>query len=107
MDAEIDANASAASDNNPLLSWWIDFLYVVGPTNVVCHTIVPLLIDVNALSLWLARRKMSYEDGFCVRTNTLVDGCYSFWQAGAAPCWMAGSRPMLRARGAEILHQLQ
>jgi hypothetical protein len=65
MDAEIDANASAANDNNPLLLWWIDFLCVVGPSNVVCHTIVPLLIDVNALSLWLTRRQFSYKDGFC------------------------------------------
>jgi protein farnesyltransferase subunit beta len=41
------------------------------------------LIDVNALSSWLARRQMSYEGGFCGRTNKLVDGCYSFWQGGA------------------------
>jgi len=41
------------------------------------------LIDVNALSSWLARRQMGYEGGFCGRTNKLVDGCYSFWQGGA------------------------
>ena len=41
------------------------------------------LIDVDALSSWLARRQMSYEGGFCGRTNKLVDGCYSFWQGGA------------------------
>ena len=42
-----------------------------------------ILIDVNALSSWLARRQMGYEGGFCGRTNKLVDGCYSFWQGGA------------------------
>ena len=41
------------------------------------------IIDVNALSSWLARRQMGYEGGFCGRTNKLVDGCYSFWQGGA------------------------
>lgn len=41
------------------------------------------LIDVHALSSWLARRQMGYEGGFCGRTNKLVDGCYSFWQGGA------------------------
>ena len=41
------------------------------------------LIDVDALSSWLARRQMGYEGGFCGRTNKLVDGCYSFWQGGA------------------------
>jgi len=28
---------------------------------------------------------MSFEGGFQGRTNKLVDGCYSFWQAGALP----------------------
>lgn len=28
---------------------------------------------------------MRYEGGFQGRTNKLVDGCYSFWQAGAIP----------------------
>ncbi|KAL3823292.1 hypothetical protein ACHAXA_003440 [Cyclostephanos tholiformis] len=41
------------------------------------------LIDVDALSSWLARRQMGYEGGFSGRTNKLVDGCYSFWQGGA------------------------
>ncbi|KAL9182472.1 hypothetical protein ACHAXT_013124 [Thalassiosira profunda] len=41
------------------------------------------VIDVEALSSWLARRQMGYEGGFCGRTNKLVDGCYSFWQGGA------------------------
>ena len=27
---------------------------------------------------------MQYEGGFQGRTNKLVDGCYSFWQGGAA-----------------------
>ena len=41
------------------------------------------IIDVDALSFWLARRQMGYEGGFSGRTNKLVDGCYSFWQGGA------------------------
>jgi len=41
------------------------------------------MIDVNALSSWLARRQMGFEGGFSGRTNKLVDGCYSFWQGGA------------------------
>ena len=41
------------------------------------------VIDVDALSSWLARRQMGYEGGFSGRTNKLVDGCYSFWQGGA------------------------
>ena len=28
---------------------------------------------------------MRFEGGFQGRTNKLVDGCYSFWQAGAFP----------------------
>lgn len=40
-------------------------------------------VDMDALLGWLARRQMSYEGGFCGRSNKLVDGCYSFWQGGA------------------------
>jgi protein farnesyltransferase subunit beta len=39
--------------------------------------------DMAALRGWLVRRQMSYEGGFQGRRNKLVDGCYSFWQAGA------------------------
>lgn len=41
------------------------------------------LLDISALTGWLARRQMSYEGGFSGRANKLVDGCYSFWQGGA------------------------
>jgi protein farnesyltransferase subunit beta len=41
------------------------------------------VLDVPALSGWLARRQMSFEGGFAGRSNKLVDGCYSFWQGGA------------------------
>lgn len=34
---------------------------------------------------WVAKSQMSYEGGFQGRTNKLVDGCYSFWQAGSFP----------------------
>jgi protein farnesyltransferase subunit beta len=40
------------------------------------------VLDVPALTGWLARRQMSFEGGFSGRTNKLVDGCYSFWQGG-------------------------
>ena len=43
------------------------------------------LCDVSALLRWTAMRQMSFEGGFQGRTNKLVDGCYSFWQAGAFP----------------------
>lgn len=104
-DAEMDANASTANDNNPLLSPSVP-RYIAScqtfeggfgaePFNEAHggYTFCALaalrilnaipLIDVNALSSWLARRQMSYEGGFCGRTNKLVDGCYSFWQGGA------------------------
>ena len=38
-----------------------------------------------SLQRWLCNRQMRYEGGFQGRTNKLVDGCYSFWQAGAFP----------------------
>lgn len=41
------------------------------------------MLDLQALTGWLARRQMSYEGGFSGRSNKLVDGCYSFWQGGA------------------------
>ncbi|PIK62700.1 hypothetical protein BSL78_00395 [Apostichopus japonicus] len=43
------------------------------------------LCDTQALLRWLAQRQMRFEGGFQGRTNKLVDGCYSFWQAGAFP----------------------
>ena len=46
------------------------------------------LIDTDRLLYWLARRQMPYEGGFQGRTNKLVDGCYSFWQAGCFPIVM-------------------
>lgn len=39
--------------------------------------------NMNSLKAWIARRQMSYEGGYQGRANKLVDGCYSFWQAGA------------------------
>lgn len=40
------------------------------------------VLDLPALTGWLARRQMSFEGGFSGRSNKLVDGCYSFWQGG-------------------------
>ena len=41
------------------------------------------VLDLNALTWWLARRQMSFEEVFSGRSKKLVDGCYSFWQGGA------------------------
>ncbi|XP_033734614.1 protein farnesyltransferase subunit beta-like [Pecten maximus] len=43
------------------------------------------LCDLRACLRWTANRQMRFEGGFQGRTNKLVDGCYSFWQAGAFP----------------------
>lgn len=40
------------------------------------------VLDIPALTGWLARRQMAFEGGFSGRSNKLVDGCYSFWQGG-------------------------
>lgn len=34
---------------------------------------------------WVTGRQMHFEGGFQGRCNKLVDGCYSFWQAGLLP----------------------
>ncbi|KAJ4928626.1 hypothetical protein JOQ06_004256, partial [Pogonophryne albipinna] len=34
---------------------------------------------------WVVSRQMRFEGGFQGRSNKLVDGCYSFWQAGLLP----------------------
>ncbi|XP_010173243.1 protein farnesyltransferase subunit beta-like, partial [Antrostomus carolinensis] len=34
---------------------------------------------------WVTGRQMRFEGGFQGRCNKLVDGCYSFWQAGLLP----------------------
>lgn len=33
----------------------------------------------------MTSRQMRFEGGFQGRCNKLVDGCYSFWQAGLLP----------------------
>ncbi|MEE6492844.1 hypothetical protein FKM82_016650 [Ascaphus truei] len=43
------------------------------------------LLDLKSLLRWTARRQMRFEGGFQGRCNKLVDGCYSFWQAGLMP----------------------
>ncbi|XP_066279849.1 protein farnesyltransferase subunit beta-like [Branchiostoma lanceolatum] len=43
------------------------------------------LIDTKSLLRWTVNRQMRLEGGFQGRTNKLVDGCYSFWQAGTLP----------------------
>uniref|UniRef100_A0A0M3IP57 Protein farnesyltransferase subunit beta n=1 Tax=Ascaris lumbricoides TaxID=6252 RepID=A0A0M3IP57_ASCLU len=43
------------------------------------------LMHTPSLFKWLAQKQMKFEGGFQGRTNKLVDGCYSFWQAAVFP----------------------
>nr|XP_033808619.1 protein farnesyltransferase subunit beta-like isoform X1 [Geotrypetes seraphini] len=43
------------------------------------------LLDLKCLLRWVTSRQMRFEGGFQGRCNKLVDGCYSFWQAGLLP----------------------
>ncbi|XP_036406539.1 protein farnesyltransferase subunit beta-like isoform X1 [Megalops cyprinoides] len=43
------------------------------------------MLDLKSLLHWVASRQMRFEGGFQGRCNKLVDGCYSFWQAGLLP----------------------
>uniref|UniRef100_A0A8C6UTN3 Protein farnesyltransferase subunit beta n=1 Tax=Neogobius melanostomus TaxID=47308 RepID=A0A8C6UTN3_9GOBI len=43
------------------------------------------MLDLKALLRWVVSRQMRLEGGFQGRCNKLVDGCYSFWQAGLLP----------------------
>ncbi|XP_004837460.1 protein farnesyltransferase subunit beta isoform X3 [Heterocephalus glaber] len=39
-------------------------------------------LNLKSLLHWVTSRQMRFEGGFQGRCNKLVDGCYSFWQAG-------------------------
>ncbi|XP_063078350.1 protein farnesyltransferase subunit beta [Engraulis encrasicolus] len=43
------------------------------------------MLDLKALLRWVTSKQMRFEGGFQGRCNKLVDGCYSFWQAGLLP----------------------
>lgn len=43
------------------------------------------MCDTKSLLRWVANKQMPFEGGFQGRTNKLVDGCYSFWQAAIFP----------------------
>ncbi|KAI3364152.1 hypothetical protein L3Q82_010968 [Scortum barcoo] len=43
------------------------------------------MLDLRALLRWVVSRQMRFEGGFQGRCNKLVDGCYSYWQAGLLP----------------------
>ncbi|KYO25880.1 protein farnesyltransferase subunit beta-like [Alligator mississippiensis] len=43
------------------------------------------LLNLKSLLHWVTSRQMRFEGGFQGRCNKLVDGCYSFWQAGLLP----------------------
>uniref|UniRef100_A0A1I8AJ98 Protein farnesyltransferase subunit beta n=1 Tax=Steinernema glaseri TaxID=37863 RepID=A0A1I8AJ98_9BILA len=51
-------------------------LALLGKTNRVY---IPTLLK------WLTNKQMRYEGGFQGRSNKLVDGCYSYWQAAIFP----------------------
>ncbi|KAM7156135.1 protein farnesyltransferase subunit beta isoform 3-T3 [Molossus nigricans] len=42
-------------------------------------------VNLKNLLQWVTSRQMRFEGGFQGRCNKLVDGCYSFWQAGLLP----------------------
>uniref|UniRef100_A0A8D0G6U0 Protein farnesyltransferase subunit beta n=1 Tax=Sphenodon punctatus TaxID=8508 RepID=A0A8D0G6U0_SPHPU len=42
-------------------------------------------LNLKCLLRWVTSRQMRFEGGFQGRCNKLVDGCYSFWQAGLLP----------------------
>uniref|UniRef100_A0A8C3HVA9 Farnesyltransferase, CAAX box, subunit beta n=1 Tax=Chrysemys picta bellii TaxID=8478 RepID=A0A8C3HVA9_CHRPI len=42
-------------------------------------------LNLKCLLHWVTSRQMRFEGGFQGRCNKLVDGCYSFWQAGLLP----------------------
>ncbi|XP_036398354.1 protein farnesyltransferase subunit beta-like [Megalops cyprinoides] len=43
------------------------------------------MLNLKSLLRWVVCRQMRFEGGFQGRCNKLVDGCYSFWQAGLLP----------------------
>ncbi|MBN3270373.1 FNTB farnesyltransferase, partial [Polyodon spathula] len=43
------------------------------------------MLDLKSLLRWVTSKQMRFEGGFQGRCNKLVDGCYSFWQAGLLP----------------------
>lgn len=61
------------------------FFFLVLYFIIFLDTAYILACCVYFLQRWLAQRQMRFEGGFQGRTNKLVDGCYSFWQAGAFP----------------------
>uniref|UniRef100_A0A9L0KC86 Protein farnesyltransferase subunit beta n=1 Tax=Equus asinus TaxID=9793 RepID=A0A9L0KC86_EQUAS len=60
-------------------------------------------LNLKSLLQWVTSRQMRFEGGFQGRCNKLVDGCYSFWQAGLLPLLHRA----LHAQGLFHLHQLE
>lgn len=42
-------------------------------------------INMDSLLRWLTAKQLTPEEGFCGRSNKLVDSCYSYWQGGIFP----------------------
>lgn len=47
---------------------------------------LPAAINLDNLVFWLTSQQIQQIGGFRGRTHKLVDGCYSFWLAGAFAC---------------------
>ncbi|KAH0621177.1 hypothetical protein JD844_022228 [Phrynosoma platyrhinos] len=50
-----------------------------------CSDTVGYPVGYHSNTYWVTSRQMRFEGGFQGRCNKLVDGCYSFWQAGLLP----------------------
>eukprot|EP00884_Botryococcus_braunii_P010891 jgi/Botrbrau1/19803/Bobra.0124s0049.3 len=57
------------------------------------------VLDLPSLLRWVVNRQGPLEGGFMGRTNKLVDGCYSFWQAGLFPLLQRLQPELLRQTG--------
>lgn len=42
-------------------------------------------VNMDNLLRWLTAKQLTPEEGFCGRSNKLVDSCYSYWQGGIFP----------------------
>jgi len=54
--------------------------------------------NTKSLLKWVINKQHRYEGGFAGRTNKLVDGCYSFWEAAVIPIvhvFLAQKNPQL------------
>lgn len=58
---------------------------MLGGSPVLVVNATPGVETCCPMQHWVTGRQMHFEGGFQGRCNKLVDGCYSFWQAGLLP----------------------